>query len=322
MTANEPVSVIGLPYLMGTRAPGVFYQMARGPEVLLSADALPAALAPYFTDVETELIEDADDATDEDNGGDFRVLPRGDQMSRVLVQNMHLARHIRAARERGRFPLVAGGTCSSALGVVGGISGGGRRIGMIWLDAHGDAQTPDTSASGFIEGMPVTTIAGLCWPRWRAQIPGFEVITEDRIVTIGNHEMYAPGGRGPSDGSKGALGRVIDPPVIAEAGFEAALTDALDDLAQRVDAVYIHFDADVIDPSELRASTHVAPGGLTVQQVLRVFEEASRRYEVLAVNVSAWDPAVDPRGLDVLLPLLTAATRLAGASRKRAEAAS
>ena len=208
---STPISVIGLPYLMGTRAPGVYYQMAAGPEHLLDPSALPAALAAHFDDVEAELIEDADDATDEDNGGDFRVLPRGDQMARVLVQNMHLARRVARACARGRFPLIAGGTCSSALGAVGGIGGTGRRVGMIWLDAHGDAQTPDTSASGFIEGMPVTTIAGLCWPRWRAQIPGFEVIPEERIVTIGNHEMYAVGGRRPTDGSPGALGRLVDP---------------------------------------------------------------------------------------------------------------
>lgn len=303
-----PISVIGLPYLMGTRAPGVYYQMAAGPERLLDPAALPAALDAHFADVETELIEDADDATDEDNGGDFRVLPRGDQMSRVLVQNMHLARRVAAARARGRFPLIAGGTCSSALGSVGGIGGSGKRVGMIWLDAHGDAQTPDTSASGFIEGMPVTTIAGLCWPLWRAQIPGFEVIPEERIITVGNHEMHSPGGRLPADGSQGALGRLVDPPAIAAQGYHAALTEALDDLATRADAVYVHLDPDVIDPSEFRSSTHVADGGLTIAQVAEAFREIAARFEVLAINLSAWDPSVDPRGLDVLVPLLVDAT--------------
>lgn len=314
-TSSTPVSLIGLPYLMGKRAPGTGYQMAEGPERLLADDSLPHSLREVFDDVEITMLDGLDDPTDADTGGDYRLLPRGDQMSRQLVQYSHLARAVRTARENGRFPLIAGGTCSSALGVVGGVSGGD--VGMIWFDAHGDAQTPDTSANGFFEGMPVSTIAGLCWPVYRRQVPGFEEIDQERIITVGNHEVYAANGR-KGGGRMDALGQVVDPPVIAEYGFEQAMTRALDALREQVPAVYVHFDADVIDPSDLRANSHAADGGLSVDQCLLAMRLIAERFEILAFNLTAWDPEVDPRGEEVLVPLMVEAARQADVSRASA----
>ena len=297
---SAPISLIGLPYLMGKRAPGTGYQIAAGPDRLLASDALPAALGEEFSDVEVTMLDGIDDPGQGDTE-DYRLLPRGDQMARQLVQYSHLSRAVRKARDAGRFPLVAGGTCSSALGMVGGVSGGD--IGMIWFDAHGDAQTPDTSMNGFFEGMPVSTIAGLCWPRYRAQIPGFEVIDQERIITVGNHEVYSPDAR-KGDFDLQALGQVVDPPVIAEHGFEAAMTDALDNLRKQVSEVYVHFDSDVLDPSELRANTHAAVGGLTVAECTLAMRLIAERFTIRAFNITAWDPDVDPRGLDVLVPFM------------------
>ncbi len=157
---------------------------------------------------------------------DHRLLIQGDQMSRQLVQHTHLAAAVRRARRSKRIPLVWAGECISAVGV--------RRIerpgmGMVWFDGHHDALTPDTSRNGFMSGMPVTMIAGYCWPLYRRAIPGFHEIPEERII-MGNHEVYWSKGR-PADGR--ALGTVVDPPVIAKMGYEVALANALDYVAAR-----------------------------------------------------------------------------------------
>lgn len=315
--SSHPITLVGLPYLMGTRAANPSYQMAQGPRVLLAPDAGPAALRDRFSDVDLVMIEDADEPTAENTGGDYRLLPVGDQMSRILVQNIRLARTVRQARSAGRIPIASLGACSATLGMVGGIGDAEGAIGMIWFDAHGDAQTPDTSENGFIEGMPVTTIAGKCWPLYRRKIPGFREIPEDRIITVGLSEMFAANAR-PNVGE--ALGQLVHKPVIAKLGFEGAMRQALERLATGCRKVYIHIDTDVLDPSILRANTHAAEGGLTDAQVRQALEMIAARFEILAISFSSYDPQVDPRGPAVLVPLVVAAASAAVASRERSGA--
>jgi arginase len=296
---------------MGHRGSASGNLMAEGPEQLLEDQHLPAAMRRTFGDVDIIWVDDADEPNDEDNGGDFRTMPRGDQMTRILVQNRHLAKAIQAERAKGRLPIGILGTCSASLGMVGGIDDDGA--GMIWFDAHSDAMTPDNSTNGFFEGMPVTTIAGMCWPVLRRNIPGFHEIPVERIITVGNHEHYWEGGR--KDHGDHALGSLVDPPSIAEHGFTGALKNALDVLTAHTDRVYVHIDADVLDPTVLRGNSHCAPGGLTFEQITEALDTIADRAAILAVSLSSYDPAVDPRGPDVLVPLMTHATAAAARSR-------
>lgn len=311
-SAQKTIALIGLPYLMGRRAPGEGYQMARGPEVLLQDDSLAAHLTQLGFDVERNLLEGLDDATEENTGGDYRLLPKGDQMSRVLVQGSALARAVTAALRGGKFPLIAGGTCSSGIGAVAGVMGAldaDPSVGMIWFDGHADANTPDTSRNGFIEGMPVTTIAGDCWPLWRAQYPGFSEIPYDRFFTVGNHEMYQATGRKPVAPPPGHF---VDPPVIEKLGFEAAIDAELDRVhGNGVRKLYIHIDPDLIDPSEFESNSHVSPGGLHVAQLLWAIERAAARFEIVAVNLTAWDPDHDPSSREPIEHILVSTTQLA-----------
>lgn len=311
--SDQAVTLIALPYLMGTRAPNASYQMAQGPLMLMAPDAAPAAVRKVFDDVDVVIIEDADEPTAANTGGDYRLLPVGDQMSRILVQNIRLAATVLEARMAGRIPIASIGACSASLGMVGGIADADGDIGMIWFDAHGDAQTPDTSENGFFEGMPVTTIAGKCWPKYRRKIPGFREIPEDCIITVGLSEMFAANAR-PAAGE--ALGAVVHRPVIQQFGFEGAMQRALDDLLHRCKKVFVHIDTDVLDTSVLKANTHAAPGGLTDKQVGRALEMIADRFEILAVSFASFDPQVDSRGVEVLVPLIVAAATASADSRR------
>jgi arginase len=312
-----PVSLIGLPYLMGTRLFNFGYQMAKGPELLLAPENAPKAMREVFEDVEVFMVENVDEPNAGDTGGDYRLLPVGDQMSRILVQNIHLAAAVREARARGRIAIASVGACSASLGMVGGISEAEGPIGMVWFDAHGDAQTPDTSSNGFFEGMPVTTIAGKCWHKYRRKIPGFREIPEELIITVGLSEMFAANGR-PHAGA--ALGALVHKPVIEEFGFEGAMTRTLDALRKQCGKVFVHIDTDVLDPSVLRANTHAAVGGLTDIQLSRALDLIAERFEIVTVDFASFDPAVDPRGAAVLVPLLVQAAKATAMSIQNARA--
>lgn len=308
----HPISLVGLPYHCGTRGRVLGNAMAVGPEVLLSKENAVRAFGEVFSDVDLRMIENADQATADENGGDFRTIPAGDQMGRILVQNIHLSRAVRGALDSGRIPVVSAGTCSASFGMIGGLGDVEGPIGLIWFDAHADAQTPDTSANGFIEGMLTTTIAGKCWPLYRRQIPGFREIPEDRIISVSIHEPFAAGGR---KSAAGAVGTVVNPPVIGKLGYERALGNALDALSARCSQVYVHVDTDVLDPSDLRANRHCAEGGLKAAEVARGLDMIADRFRILALSFTSFDPDVDPRGPSVLVPLMVHAARAAARSQ-------
>jgi len=310
----HPVSLIGLPFHCGVKGGVPGNKMANGPLQLLAAKQLPALLAERFSDVETVMLEDADVVGSAENGGDLRTIPAGDQMGRILVQNIHLSRAVQAARQAGRLPVVSAGTCSASFGIIGGLGDEMEPFGIVWFDAHGDAATPDTSFSGFIEGMILTTISGKCWPRYRRRIPGFREVPEQNIVCISLHEAFSEGGR--PDASD-AVGLALTPPVLKSLGYEKALRDAFELLSARVGKIYLHIDADVLDPSVLMANRHAAAGGLTDEQVVEGVRIAAEYFEILAVGLASYDPEVDARGPQVLVPLLAAAAEAAAASVSR-----
>ena len=82
-----------------------------------------------------------------------------------------LAERVAEARQDGKFPLILSGNCGATLGAIAGA--GTKRLGVIWFDAHGDFNTPETTTSGFLDGMGLAIAAGLCWRRLAASIPNF-----------------------------------------------------------------------------------------------------------------------------------------------------
>ena len=102
------------------------------------------------------------------------------------------ARLVAAARRNGDGALVLAGDDTAAIGVVSGLqqaAGAGIPIGVVWVDAHGDFNTPETSFSGILAGMPVAILAGLAGPIWREAAGLAAPIPTDRIVLAGTREL-------------------------------------------------------------------------------------------------------------------------------------
>lgn len=305
---TQAVTVIGLPYQFGRRVAPTGYQMAKGPELLVESGAVPEAIRAWCDDVEVVWLDDLDEPVTVPGG---TPLPPGDQMTRQLAQNNGLATAVREAVAQGRFPVVSAGGCNSSLGIVSGLSE--PELSMFWFDAHADADTPDTTTHGLFEGMPVSTIAGLCWPRWARRIEGFTVIPESRIAQIGLHDA---GFEEPGDPRPG-LGTLVGPPEVAEHGFEAAFELALDVLADQSERTYVHLDADVIDETYMRGNLHTGPGGPTPDQLIWAVRRIAERMRIEAINVTSWDTAVDDRAPGVLVPLVSELASIAIGSHDR-----
>jgi arginase len=101
-----------------------------------------------------------------------------------------IAESVRQAVSSGAFPLVLAGNCLSCVGTLGGL--GAPSPAIIWLDAHGDFNTPETTVSGFLDGMALATAVGRCWGKLAATIPGFCPVPEKQVVLVGARATSMP----------------------------------------------------------------------------------------------------------------------------------
>jgi arginase len=217
-------------------------------------------------------------------------VPRVDEtlpeVARIFELARRLAQRVAAARDRHAFALVLGGNCVSCLGTTAGV-GGGKSLGVVWLDAHADFDTPEDNLSGFTDVMGLAILTGSCWRALRETIPGFLVVEESRVVLAGTRalEPYQRDRLGASQV------QVIPGAVAAD-----ARDVALDVLRERVERVYLHVDLDVLDSSVGRANPYAAPGGPDLDAVLATIEATFVRFDVAAAAITAYDPRVDDSG--------------------------
>jgi len=247
------LAVIGVPFHAGRRAGG----LARGPEAIIGEVGARAAWVEDPRDVEHEA-------------------------ARIFAITSELAGLVSQAMASGRFPLVVTGNCNASLGVTAGMRP--ADVGIVWFDAHGDFNTPDTSTSGFFDGTALATVTGGCWKAMAESIPGFVAVPELSVVLAGVRDTD------PLEQERlDASGITVVPP-------GAPLAPALDALAGRCEVVYLHVDVDVLDPSVAPMNQYPAPGGLALDELVEAVRTVAARLPVGAASVSAFNPEVDATG--------------------------
>jgi arginase len=198
-----------------------------------------------------------------------------------------LAREVKNARAAGFFPIVLSGNCNSSLGTIGGLHR--PNLGVIWFDAHGEFNTPDTTTSGWLDGMPLTMATGRCWKAMLQTIPGFTPIKDQNIILMGARDLD-PAEQGLLGESKIKVIQTQSEP--RETNLEK-LNSALNELKQHTSGVYVHIDMDVFDLGGGKANSLHPPGGITPDDMLQYLDSITGACSVLACGVASYDPALD-----------------------------
>ncbi len=189
----------------------------------------------------------------------------------------HFADLVARNERDGYFTVGLLATCPSMPGLVAGLqhSGPGAealRIGMLWLDAHPDFNTPETTRSGSLGGMPVAVATGRALQRLRLDAK-LEPPLPDRYVVMGGVRLTDPLEQQMLDESRIEQVSVDDLRHATPAVFEQ-----LDRLSRLTDKLYIHIDMDVLDPREVMGHGNKVPNGPSSEQLATLFEKIFARY--------------------------------------------
>jgi arginase family enzyme len=186
----------------------------------------------------------------------------------------------------GRSPVLVAAECSVALTTLPAVVRHRPDARVLWLDAHGDFNTPETTTSGYLGGM---CLAGACG-RWDPGL-GQEPLPVERLVLCGVRDLEA--------GERAALERAGVPVIGSQLETLVHLVNALDDAP-----VYLHLDLDVLDPMELPAR-HPVDGGLTYEKLFDLLDAVTEACELVGFEVTCLEDAARADDIaEVLAPLL------------------
>jgi arginase len=223
------------------------------------------------------------------------------QAELVTAFELHrlIAAETAAAMAAGEVPILLSGNCNATVGALAGLAASVPRLGVVWFDAHGDFNTPETDPRGFLDGQGVAMITGRCWRAATSTVPGFRALADDQVLLVGTRSLDDREAAALHDSGIASL-----PP--AQARHSASVTAAVAKLAGRVDRVHVHVDLDVHDPSIAPANSYATPDGLLPSDVHAVLRHVAEQVPISSATLSAWDPGYDTEGrmravaLDVL----------------------
>jgi arginase len=230
---------------------------------------------PYHLD---EYLPDLDLPVRSDLAITVNLAP-GSTWDRLAALYQAVAAAVAASARPGQCPVVVSGDCTTALGTVAGLQAADRAVGIVWFDAHGDVQTPETTASGYLGGMPLRLLAGYR-PELIASRLGLRPVDEAAIVLAG--------------------ARDLDPPEVSyleQSPIRRADVGDLDP-AQLPDLpLYVHVDFDVLDPGAVPGLRYPAPGGPTARQLAGALRMLMGTGQVIGIGLACtWHPGHDAAG--------------------------
>jgi arginase len=208
------------------------------------------------------------------------------EWNRLGLANGQLARIVGAELKAGGFPVGLLANCSAIMGMLGGLQRSGPssrplRVGLVFIDAHGDFNTPETTLSGMLGGMPVAISAGMCLTRLRLK-SGLDPALPQRHIVLAAARDLDPLEKEALDRS--AVERLSVEDIKTRSPSIAARMKRLESLT---DVIYVHVDMDVLDPPEVMGHPLTVPGGPTSLELAAALTEMFRSAKAAAFGVAS-----------------------------------
>jgi len=205
---------------------------------------------------------------------------------RMGLANGHLADMVAANRRSGLLTVGLLANCTSVLGVLGGLQhsdpdGRPLRVGLVYIDAHGDFNVPETTLSGMLGGMPVAVAAGLALKNLRTESGLDPPVADANIVEVAVRDLD------PLEKQLLARSRLRNLTVEDLRHPDAAVRAEMERLSNTVDVIYVHADMDVLDPAEVPGHPLHVPGGPTSRELAAALAEMFSFPKVAALGIAS-----------------------------------
>lgn len=289
------IDLIGVPIDFGAGRRGV----DMGPSAIRYAGIAPALerIGHHVRDT-GNLSVSVMESSDEQNARLRYLAP-------ILQTTAALADRVADSLALGHFPLTLGGDHSVSLGSLRGAT---RRhnLGVIWLDAHGDFNTDETSPSGNIHGMPLAALCGL---------------GDARLVKLGNparmmnaRNVVVVGARDLDDAERALLQKcgvnVLAMEQLDRIGMYAAMQRALELASRGTEGIYLSLDLDALDPLDAPGVGTPVPGGLTYREAHLACEMIAESGKLMGMDLVEVNPILDEHNRTAMLAVELTASAL------------
>ena len=278
--ARGKIAVFGVPSAAGASKPGT----ERAPFALREAGLLPALRA-----LGSPVV----------NLSDLSLFPYRDETGRERNAEVVACAARAAADEMGRalregFVVVLGGDCSLVAGTVAGARQAlGQPVGLVYLDANADLNTPETSPSGLMSGMALSLAMGR-GPQAVVAAGGEPPAVRPEHVALVGFRKLDPGEQRPL----GDLGLALPASAARRLGMRSAAALALDGIGNEDGPIVVHLDVDVVDPLEMPAKGILTEGAaLSLAEVSDLVTAFVASPRVVAIEVMEYDPSEDSDGV-------------------------
>jgi arginase len=277
------IHLLGAPMDLGSGRRGV----DMGPSAIRIA-----GLADRLRDLGNKVVDDGD--IDIKNMEEIRV---GDLKARYLKEITRASKVLAARTEKimtaGHFPLILGGDHSIAVGTISGIAASVRRkrkrLGLLWIDAHGDINTPATSPSGNVHGMPLAILLGM-GPRDLVGIGGdFRKVDAANVALVGIRSLD----EGERRHLKHTGVHVYTMSDIDRLGMHRVMKKALGHVTHGTDFVHVSFDLDAVDPTVAPGVGTPVKGGLDYREAHLIMEIVSDAGVMTSLEMVEVNPILD-----------------------------
>lgn len=215
------------------------------------------------------------------------IIPMGRRVSGAVATSI----------QGGRLPIVIGGDHSLSVGSIRGAAKH-KKLGVIWVDAHADFNTSQTTPSGNIHGMPLAALCGMGDPRlvslWDEAAP---VIDPRRVAVLGARDLDS----GEKSNLREAGVMVMSMEQIDRYGMVRAIEKCIERISRDVDGIYLSFDMDSMDPRHAPGVGTPVPGGLTYREAHLTCELIAETGKLAGMDVVEVNPILDVQNQTALL---------------------
>ncbi len=234
-------------------------------------------------------------------------------LEHVLQVNRHIHACVLGMRRKNAnaFMLVIGGDHSLAIGTLGGLADSCNRLGILWIDAHADFNTPQSSPSGNAHGMPLAIACGRGSLPLRSVADRDPMVLENDVFVLGCRDIDPP----ELEALRGSRVKWMMMQEFRRRGLVETVKFACEQLAARCDHIHLSFDVDVIDPAFAPGTGTPVPGGLSADEAVAIVAALDQAGALRSAEFVEYNPVLDGSGRTGALMLRLIEVLLSGDKR-------